>query len=65
MVSLTWIAGIVVILIGLALLIWQFLDVVLERSGVDVQFIVVIIVAIALVLIGAWLAKGGKVSISE
>jgi hypothetical protein len=65
MVSLTWIAGIIVILIGLALLIWQFLDVVLERSGVDVQFIIVIIVAIALVIVGSWLAKGGKVSITE
>jgi hypothetical protein len=65
MVSLTWIAGIVVILIGLGLLLWQFVDVVFGTSVIGTEFIIAIIVGIILVIVGAWLAKGGKVSITE
>lgn len=63
MVSLQWIAGIIVVVIGIALLAWALYDAVLG-AGVTIGFIIKIIVGIILVIVGAWLSKGGIASLS-
>jgi hypothetical protein len=64
MVTLVWIAGIIVILIGLAFLGWALYDVVIGGVSSTAEVVVAVIVGIALVLVGAWLTKGGGISIS-
>ena len=64
MVTLVGIAGIIVILIGLAFLGWALYDVVTGGVSSIVEVVVAVIVGIALVLIGAWITKGGGINIS-
>jgi hypothetical protein len=64
MVTLVYIAGIIVILIGLAFLGWALYDVVIGGVSSTAEVVVAVIVGIALVLVGAWLTKGGGISIS-
>jgi hypothetical protein len=64
MVTLVFIASIIVILIGLAFLGWALYNVVIGGVSSTVEVVVAVIVGIALVLVGAWLTKGGGISIS-
>ena len=64
MVTLVVIASIIVILIGLAFLGWALYDVVIGGVSSTVEVVVAVIVGIVLVLVGAWLTKGGGISIS-